>query len=314
MKPPKRSVALLGSGLIIIVLIFSYYYFSIARPIHDGPAGPSVKRSAFDRVWSDRPVVLVAIGDSVTAGFGASPGRSYVDLLVNGDPADPAEIRDISLKRVFPHINTLKLAVSGSTSIDHLEKQIARIPVFPADTFGLAVMTTGGNDVIHNYGRTPPREGAMYGATLEQAKPWIKSFENRLESMITKICDRFLGGCSIFLADIYDPTDGIGDAPHAGLPDWPDGLQVIRSYNRVIHNAAVKHAGIVHVVPIHDAFLGHGIHCTQFWRSHYHADDPNYWYYHNLEDPNDSGYDAIRRLFLIETTNAFASLNSTNKQ
>ncbi|MBC8117927.1 MAG: hypothetical protein H7062_26345 [Candidatus Saccharimonas sp.] len=35
-------------------------------------------------------------------------------------------------------------------------------------------------------------------------------------------------------------------------------------------------------------FLGHGIHCT------------HYWYWDNLEDPNDRGYDAIRRLFLIE--------------
>lgn len=311
MKPSKRSVAAVGSGFIIIVLIFSYYYFSIARPIRRGPAGPRVTRSAFERVWSDRPVVLVAIGDSVTAGFGASPGRSYVDLLVNGDPA---EIRDISLKRVFPHINTLKLAVSGSTSIDHLKNQIARIPAFSAGTFGLVVMTTGGNDVIHNYGRTPPREGAMYGATLEQANPWIKSFENRLESMIIQICDRFPGGCSIFVGNIYDPTDGIGDAPHAGLPDWPDGLKVIGAYNRVIHEAADKHSGKVHVVPIHNAFLGHGIHCAQFWRSYYHADDPNYWYYHNLEDPNDSGYDAIRRLFLIETAKAFASWNTTNKQ
>jgi hypothetical protein len=34
-------------------------------------------------------------------------------------------------------------------------------------------MTTGGNDLIHWYGATPPREGAMYGASLAQAQPWI---------------------------------------------------------------------------------------------------------------------------------------------
>ena len=47
-------------------------------------------------------------------------------------------------------------------------------------------------------------------------------------------------------------------------------------------------------------FLGHGIHCTQFWAEHYHPDDPHYWYHVNLEDPNERGYDAIRRLFLLE--------------
>lgn len=27
---------------------------------------------------------------------------------------------------------------------------------------------------------------------------------------------------------------------------------------------------------------------------------PHYWYYVNLEDPNERGYDAIRRMFLIQ--------------
>ena len=38
------------------------------------------------------------------------------------------------------------------------------MPVQPDDVFGLVVMSSGGNDLIHWYGRTPPREAAMYGA------------------------------------------------------------------------------------------------------------------------------------------------------
>ena len=34
------------------------------------------------------------------------------------------------------------------------------------------------------------------------------------------------------------------------------------------------------------------------FRSHFDRSDPHYWYYHNLEDPNDRGYDALRRVFL----------------
>ena len=37
---------------------------------------------------------------------------------------------------------------------------------------------------------------------------------------------------------------------------------------------------------------------------HYDALDPHYWYYANLEDPNERGYDAIRRLFLIQMSEA----------
>ncbi|HUT13256.1 MAG TPA: hypothetical protein VMY42_22395 [Thermoguttaceae bacterium] len=35
-------------------------------------------------------------------------------------------------------------------------------------------------------------------------------------------------------------------------------------------------------------------------------EDPHYWYAQNLEDPNVRGYDAIRRLFLIEMAKTFS--------
>jgi hypothetical protein len=190
-------------------------------------------------------------------------------------------------------------ALSGSNSLEHLDFQVRKLSPFDPDVLGLVVLSTGGNDVIHNYGRTPPREGAMYGATLDQARPWIESFEARLDTMLTLIKDRFAGECHIFLTNIYDPTDDIGDAENAGLPRWPDGLRVLTAYNRAIARCAARHE-FVHLVNIHDTFLGHGIHCTQFWRIHYRPDDPHYWYHVNLEDPNDRGYDAIRRLFLRE--------------
>ena len=171
----------------------------------------------------------------------------------------------------------------------------------PADarTLGFVVITTGGNDLIHNYGRTPPREQAMYGATWDEAKPWIEEFAQRLETMVTGISSRFPGGCHIFLADIYDPTDGVGDIARVGLPTWPDGLRILGAYNEAIKSCTGRHTN-VHLVDIHGAFLGHGIHCRQFWARHYDSKDPHYWYYTNLEDPNERGYDAIRRCFLIE--------------
>ena len=108
---------------------------------------------------------------------------------------------------------------------------------------------------------------------------------------------KFPRGCEIYLGDIYDPTDGVGDAPSIFLPHWPDGLAIHARYNQVIGEVAGKRAN-VHVVPLHQTFLGHGSHCRQFWRSTYDASDPHYWFYTNIEDPNDRGYDAIRRAFL----------------
>ena len=211
-------------------------------------------------------------------------------------------MQGVCLSAVLPNLSTKNIALSGSTSLYHLEA-LRELDKQPEDVFGLVVMTTGGNDLIHNYGRTPPREGAMYGAAFAQAEPWIENFQARLLEMLDLLDEKFPAGCLVFLADIYDPTDGVGDAPSVFLPDWPDGLAIHAAYNRAIH-ACTEERGNVHLVPIHQAFLGHGSHCRQFWRSTYRSEDPHYWYHYNVEDPNDRGYDALRRLFLLEMIKA----------
>ncbi len=206
-------------------------------------------------------------------------------------------MRELCLSQVLPNLEHENLAISGSTSRDHLVVIDERLAPHDPEVFGLVVMTTGGNDLIHYYGRRPPKECAMYGATLQQAGPWIEGFRLRLEEMLGKIEACFPGGCEIYLADIYDPTDGVGDAPSVYLPDWPDALAIHAKYNGVIAECAASRPN-VYVVPLYKTFLGHGAHCRQFWRTTYVSEDPHYWYYDNIEDPNDRGYDAIRRVFL----------------
>ena len=283
----------------MVLLAAGWLFFRFYLPVGSGPAGPAVAREFFSKPWTSRKVHLVGLGDSMTAGFGARKSYSYFDLLAANPPDEWPAMKGISLGAVFPNLRTTNLAISGSTSIEHLARELPRLEVADSNTLGVVVVTTGGNDLIHNYGRTPPRAGAMYGATWEQAQLWLADYESRLETMIAEIQSRFPGGCHIFLANIYDPTDGMGDMPRAGLPAWPDGLRLLAGYNQIIRRCKERHAG-VYLVNLHDSFLGHGIHCAQFWREHYQSDDPHYWYNINLEDPNERGYDAIRRLFLNE--------------
>jgi hypothetical protein len=49
------------------------------------------------------------------------------------------------------------------------------------------------------------------------------------------------------------------------------------------------------------------MHCRDRSNPAFHPQDPTYWYFFNLEDPNLRGYDAIRRLFLAEMIRVFAS-------
>lgn len=286
-------LALLGASSLFWARTSSPYSLGSPKPSTESLHVP-VPELAKGRPWTTKPVHLVGFGDSMTVGFGATEGRGYFQLLA--DSKDPLSL--------FPHFSALEArnyAISGTTSLEHLEQQLPGIPVAPPEVRGWIVVTTGGNDLIHNYGRTRPKEGAMYGATLQQAAPWIANYEQRLNAILLGLRDRYPGGCDVFLANIYDPTDGVGDIENAGLnlPPWPEALPIHTAYNTVIASTAER-LPWVHLVDIHSEFLGHGIHHAQANSAHYRPEDASYWYFANLEDPNDLGYEALRRIFLRE--------------
>lgn len=296
----RRLLRLLSVATVVAVFLYGFKYYWLEHPVGTGPAGPQVSRDPFERLWSDEDIMLVGFGDSVTAGLGAEPAsNSYFDRLVMTAKADSADVEGICLSAVLPNLRHSNFARSGSTSIENIEYLVPQLQIQPEHTFGIVVMTTGGNDIIHSYGRQPPKEGAMYGASHADAKVWIENYRQRLNTTLDEIDSRFPGGCEIFLGNIYDPTDGVGNAVLSGLPRWPDALKIHEDYNTIIADACSSRTN-VHLVDIRSEFLGHGIYCRQFWNDHYRSQDPTYWYWDNFEDPNNRGYDAIRRLFLIE--------------
>lgn len=301
-------------GVALAIPAFLAWYTLAGRyqhPVGTGPAGLPVDTRLFAQVWSRDKHDLLGIGDSITAGFGASEGRSYFSLLVQNDDAACPEMKGCDLSHVLPGLHAVNYAVSGSTSAEHLSDQLAFIRPFPRDVRGIVVITTGGNDLIHDYGRSPARDGAMYGCTISQARKWRPDFEKRLRRIIEGVNRRFPGGCEIFVANIYDPTDGVGDIQHASalLPRWRDGKEALGLFNETIAGVCASYPN-AHLVDIHSEFLGHGIHCTNRWGKHYRRDDPHYWFYPNVEDPNDRGYDAIRRCFLNKMAEVLGPVNN----
>lgn len=293
----RRLFFLICVAMATVIGVLGYIEFYLSRPIGSGPAGPVVDRNKFQTAWTEHPVQVVGIGDSITAGLGAkSPRHTFFQRTLRNPTDEYDDMQGVCLSSVLPELREDNFAISGSESCTHAEVVAETVPVYP-DAYGVVLMTSGGNDLIHSYGRSEPRECAMYGATLQQAKPWIQSFRIRLGEMFDQITEKFPLGCEIYIGDIYDPTDGVGDAPSIFLPDWDDGLAIHAKYNETIREVANEHEH-VHVVPLHATFLGHGSHCRQFWRANYVADDPHYWFFTNIEDPNDRGYDAIRRVFL----------------
>jgi lysophospholipase L1-like esterase len=292
---------------IALASIGAYVYFNLFLTPDIGQAGPQVPAEPFKKVWNSQTVLLLGVGDSITQGFGASEGYSYFDRLIKSPAADSCEMFGKNLSSVFPKFMSRNIAVAKTDSMQHLQI-IKKIPIQPQNVFGVIVITTGGNDLIHNYGKSQPKECAMYGASFGTAEPWINNFKNRLDEIIFELTAKFPGGCEIFIANIYDPSDGTGNTnkKFTGLPEWPDGLAILAEYNKVISDCADRYS-IVHLVDIHTPFLGHGITCRKPWLKNYHSDDPHFWYAGIIEDPNPRGHDAIRRAFLLEMIKTFSN-------
>lgn len=284
-----------------------WFYRRYNPPMGSGPAGPAVPAEPFAQVWHAGDTLLLGLGDSIVTGFGAKPGFGFFDRLAAVPAGDAPDIAGRSLRRVFPQLRTLNLAANSTSSGDHLRALPADLPEQPVGTRGLVVLSTGGIDLIHDYGASPPRDEALYGATWIDGQRYAAAFRQRLDQLLDGLSARFPGGCEIFVATIFDPTDGVGDIDRVNpllrlfkpLPPWPDGLRIHAEFNRHIRAAAAARRN-VHVVDVHATLLGHGLHCRDRANPHYRADDPTYWYFVNLEDPNTRGYDAIRRVFLLE--------------
>jgi len=288
---------------ILLVTVFGgYIWYRIhlvtrQLPMGTGPAGPKIASEAFADIWTKDEVVLIGVGDSITRGLGATKAHTYFELLQRNDNGFFPDMVGCDLESVMPNLKAMNYALDYTTSQEHIDVQLPRIPKHTAAVKGLAVVTSGGNDLIHDYGRRKPVDGAMYGCSYEQALKWTENVKGRVRGLLEGIMDRFDGECEIFLANIYDPTDGVGNPQNMGMARWGDCIEVLELMNSKIKELCDEYEN-VHLIDIHTEFLGHGFYCTQFWRKHYKPDDPCFWYYQNLEDPNQRGYDAIRRLFL----------------
>jgi lysophospholipase L1-like esterase len=255
---------------------------------------------------SERLYVL-GFGDSVTKGYCASAGHSYLELLANNDDDLYPNWQGRDLASKFESVDVDNSAINGTTSCDYTSGGIDDAVqawlsehTFAADRV-IVVITLGGNDLLEPYGCGSQRDCAVYCSSVEEATPWSNSYKQRMIRFIEAFQDGIPGQVDVFLADIYDPTDEVGDIENAegvDLPAWPEGFDVHAMYNQRI--SEVADATGAHLVNMRQAMLGHGIHHDDMSNPYYDPNDPSYWYCSNLEDPNDLGYHAIRGAFWAE--------------
>jgi len=143
--------------LLIITLSVGYvgwrYYNALRiRSMGTGPAGPLVAAAPFEKIWDEQEIVFLGVGDSITRGYGASGGLTYFDLLERNNDTVYPDMQGKDLSGVFPKLKARNIAVDYTISQEHIDHQLVKIPQYDDSVHGIIVLTSGGNDLIHDYG------------------------------------------------------------------------------------------------------------------------------------------------------------------
>jgi lysophospholipase L1-like esterase len=274
---------------------------------------------------------MVVLGDSISAGWGASdPTLSYANLLHrNANAVYPTDAQADLQHQFGAGLPIHHFAVHGETTTGVVQHQLPllRTALFGSSTeaagpvYGhtLVVLTAGGNNLRGELGPggSPGRSPALAGALADLTT--IFSFFDDPQ--------RFPDGVSLYFATVYDMTDGADSANmcirglrFSGLSDalrkWRRGYMALaESYNEPPHPAhlsdrSFRHAPTLRVVPVdvHHSFLGHGFHYANESNHHFNPYDPTLWL--NEQDcihPNNRGHHELRRAFYQAITGRTAS-------
>jgi len=169
----------------------------------------------------DQHTRYLALGDSLTAGYGADPvTNGYAHILYQGGTFDRP-------------VNTLfaNAAVPGVTSEDVLNFQLPQVHRFAPDVI---TMTVGGNDIL----------AVLAGADPEQV---LTTFGMNLFNILATLCQAS-PGTDVYLGNLYDIS----------LP-VPGTTELIQAYNMTVDMTVTLVAGMgcpVKVADVYTAFNG----------------------------------------------------------
>ena len=235
-------------------------------------------------------MTLFVLGDSISAGVGATLPSSlgYAALLHRNSAGSWPQQRDLDLTTLRPQLRFRSLAESGFTSAEVLQRLRSRVgevlrepPLEPA----IVVMTAGGNDLKNalweqGLAAMDNLHGMLAGAPLAQTL--------RNLTRIVRILQHpqlFPHGVSIYLANVYDPSDGTETATLPwGTVVLPGLAAALQTWHRRYADLCAS-AG-VHLIDALQAFRGHGI-----------AAGPGQSWMRDWLHPNDRGHHELRRLF-----------------
>lgn len=231
------------------------------------------------------PVVYAALGDSMSIDdYAGGVGRGAASLLYrNRDTDFPDWVgRDLATLGYTAQI----LARDGALSTDVLQRQLPLIDRRPR----LVTITMGGNDLLAAYGDSAAARSAIGRVTATG-----EAIVHGLRALAVD--------CSIIVTTVYDPSDGTGEIPTAGLPAWPDAPALLAELNHALAGLARHHDAVM--ADVHRRFLGHGTAAGDPTHSDPRPANRDLWYC-GVVEPNAWGAAEIRHSWwhaLTDNTN-----------
>ncbi len=249
------------------------------------------------------PQRLITLGDSITDGTGATTrDLSYPALLYANDDHTWSDWQGVDLTTRFPELTEwVDVSRGGATTDSLVGTQLPRL----TDQLGLkhsavtgesiAVLTIGGNDL----------QAAMFellilddGERDAHAEELIALMVGNLEATLDHFEDptRYPDGALVYFANVYDPTDGRGQADSCFLGAdlsalWP----LFDDANAAMRDVAERRGAAL--IDMRGHFLGHGHNYDDETLPHYDASDPSLWLDLDCIHPNDRGHHEIRTIF-----------------
>lgn len=228
----------------------------------------------------------VILGDSISDGGGTGP--FYYNLLDANDDARYPDAAGKDFKTLYgSDIKIVKASKAGSRA-QNLGGQINTI-TGPLPGPVLVTITIGGNDVQAALGKI------LSGGDVTPDRESFREFLDGAIAML-KTPDKFGPGVevSVFMTNVYDPSDGTGNFKFAtgtkcsgalgfypaGKPTSPD----LDPFETIFDDVAAKYKD-VHVLDLRAKFKGHGVPAAETW------------FVGDCIHPNTPGHDAVRDLF-----------------
>lgn len=228
----------------------------------------------------------VFMGDSITDGYRIPTEANTYPRLLEVNNADRwPDFDGVDLGR-YGEIEAINVSRNGAVGEDLIDRQIPALrDMGPFSGHTLVFITIGGNDLFN---------ALLGGESLDGV---ASSFEQEVEAAVLELEQTFPDGVSILLANVYEPTDGEGQANDCFMGLSVQAAEpVLDDLNGRTLELAKTHGFAWADMRGH--FLGHGWNHDRETIDAYHADDPSRWFQEDCIHPNPRGHHEIRRLFM----------------